>query len=95
MANETKYTSLAEMAADVDFVVHAVSVHDDLVAALKGIKDAWESLPGGTNYSPRVVEKWLINDMKPAIDAVRATIAKAEAQPKCPDRKRSVPSRHQ
>ena len=39
MANETKYTSLAEMAADVDFVVHAVSVHDDLVAALKGIKN--------------------------------------------------------
>ena len=41
-------------------------------AALKGIIVAWEHPPGGRRYSPREIEDWLHNNMKPAIDAVRA-----------------------
>ena len=35
---------------------------------------AWESLDGDRNYSPKNIERWLINDMKPVIDKFRAKI---------------------
>ena len=44
----------------------------NLKTTLKNIVDAWEALPGGRNYSVREVERWLIDDMKPAIDAARS-----------------------
>ena len=42
---------------------------------LKAVVAAWEALPGGRNYSQRVVQDWLVDDMKPAIDAARVAIA--------------------
>jgi hypothetical protein len=45
-----------------------------LERALRGVKDAWESLPEG-NYRPWQVEEWLVKKMKPAIDTVRAALA--------------------
>ncbi len=31
---------------------------------------AWDALPTG-NYAPSIIQEWLINDMKPAIDKIR------------------------
>ena len=39
--------------------------------ALENIIVAWESLEGNTSYSPAEIQRWLIEDMKPAIDDVR------------------------
>lgn len=52
----------------------------DVVDAAKGIVTAWEALPGGRSYGPRVVEEWLVDRMKPAIDALRARLAEFEAR---------------
>ena len=38
---------------------------------LTKIIDAWESLRGGRDYSPRDIENWLRNDMSPAINKAR------------------------
>ena len=38
---------------------------------------AWESLEGNRDYSPKEIERWLINDMKPVIDKFRAKIKNA------------------
>ncbi len=37
----------------------------------KEIIKAWESLEGDKRYSPHQIQKWLIEDMKPAIDKLR------------------------
>lgn len=42
--------------------------------ALKKIVAAWESLPEG-NHSPRVVERWMREKMKPAIDTCRDVLS--------------------
>lgn len=34
---------------------------------------AWESLSGG-NHSPRIIGRWLLDDMKPAIDELREAL---------------------
>jgi hypothetical protein len=38
---------------------------------LRNVIRAWEKLPGGQNYDARRVERWLRDDMKPAIDGAR------------------------
>jgi hypothetical protein len=38
---------------------------------LNKLIDAWESLPGGRNYSPDDIEDWLRRDMARAINAAR------------------------
>lgn len=38
---------------------------------LKQVIEAWEALPEG-HHSPRTIEQWLHEHMKPAIDAARA-----------------------
>ena len=43
--------------------------------ALRAVVAAWEALPGGRDYSIRIVQDWLVKDMKPAIDAARAALA--------------------
>jgi hypothetical protein len=40
----------------------------------KNIIKAWESLPGGENYSPKQIEKWLVNKMGPAINKAREQV---------------------
>jgi len=42
--------------------------------ALSDLVAAWESLPEG-NHSPRVIGAWLMDDMKPAIDAARKVLS--------------------
>lgn len=42
----------------------------------KRVIKAWESLKGDKNYTPKEIEKWLINEMKPAIDGLRKELKK-------------------
>lgn len=44
--------------------------------ALNDLIDAWEALRGGRQVSKRDVERWLQEDMKPAIDAGRAVLGR-------------------
>lgn len=44
-----------------------------LLKALSKTISAWEALPGG-DYAPSVVAKWLLDTMKPQIDALRAAL---------------------
>lgn len=47
---------------------------EGLRAALTALIVAWEALPGERRYSPAAVTAWLVQDMKPAIDAARAIV---------------------
>jgi hypothetical protein len=42
--------------------------------ALIDIIKAWESLPGGTNYSAQRILSWLVDDMQPAIANARKVL---------------------
>ncbi len=44
--------------------------------ALENLVDAWESLPGGRNYSPREVEAWMSKKLKPAFDRARRVLGR-------------------
>lgn len=50
-----------------------------LLAESKRIIKAWEKLDEG-NHHPNVIEHWLINDMKPAIDKLRKKMKKYESR---------------
>lgn len=52
---------------------------DPVLEALKAIVEAWEKLPGGMSYTPRIVGDWLIKDMKPAIDRARKALGEDDA----------------
>lgn len=39
---------------------------------LEDLIKAWESLPGNAEYPPRIIEKWLVQDMTPAIMKARS-----------------------
>lgn len=45
------------------------------MTTLEKIIKAWESLPGDRRYSVGEVQSWLINTMKPAIDAARKELS--------------------
>lgn len=42
----------------------------------KKVIKAWESLKGNKNYTPKEIEKWLIDEMKPSIDNLRKVLKK-------------------
>ena len=42
---------------------------------LKEIVEAWESLPEG-EHSYSIIQNWLVEDMKPAIDNIRKYLGK-------------------
>jgi hypothetical protein len=78
-----------DMKAEIDRLTYALSdalmeianlraTIADLVKALVEMVEAWEELPGGLQQPVRMVERWLIVDMKPAIDGARAALAKAK-----------------
>lgn len=49
----------------------------------KEIIAAWDKLPGGRNYSTREVQRWIIEDMAPAINSLRKKVKEhAESQGK-------------
>lgn len=60
-----------------------------LEATLQQLVSAWEVLPGG-HYSTEIIQKWLVEQMKPAIDKVRAALAGAPLQPSEADWLRAV-----
>ena len=43
---------------------------------LNDIIDAWESLEGGQNYTPDLIEHWLREDMSPAINKARKALGR-------------------
>lgn len=43
---------------------------------VKKLIEAWESLEGDKHHSSKDIERWLIKDMKPAIDALRKKLKK-------------------
>jgi hypothetical protein len=43
-------------------------------SVLQALVAAWEALPGGYGYTPRQIERWLVDDMSPAINAARAAL---------------------
>lgn len=47
---------------------------DRLRTQLQAVIAAWDSLPGGLGYSPKRVERWLVDDMAPVIGAARAVL---------------------
>lgn len=42
----------------------------------KKVIKAWESLKGDEKYTPKEIENWLVNEMKPAIDRLRKELKK-------------------
>jgi hypothetical protein len=44
--------------------------------SLNDLIDAWESLPGGQNYSAGAIEKWLRYKMSPAINRSRKVLGR-------------------
>lgn len=47
---------------------------DPVREALAGVVSAWETLSGG-HHSVRAVQKWLVEQMKPAIDNARLALS--------------------
>jgi hypothetical protein len=43
---------------------------------INDVINAWEALPGGTNYSPTQIAQWLSDDMAPAIQRARNAIGR-------------------
>ena len=62
---------------DVETINRLYAVNAELLEALEAVKTGWESLDEGI-YDVEVIEAWLFDDMKPAIDKARAAIAKAK-----------------
>jgi hypothetical protein len=53
-----------------------------LLAAAKALISAWESLPGGREYSPKQISNWLSDNMKPAVYGLRNAIRAVKAAEK-------------
>ena len=51
-----------------------------LASVVSDILLAWKSLPGGKNYPPEVIAKWLMEDMYPSIENARKALAALEAE---------------
>jgi hypothetical protein len=49
---------------------------DEVEAALNKLVDAWEALPGGRNYHPRDIERWLRDRMSLAINNARKVLGR-------------------
>ncbi|KFC64011.1 hypothetical protein FG93_05521 [Bosea sp. LC85] len=70
--------NMAMMVADVcNALPPAPSIDNGQAAALAGLVDAWESLPGGKFYSMKVIEAWLIDKMAPAVNQARALLGRS------------------
>ena len=54
-----------------------VDIVIDSQDALQAVIYAWEALSEG-NYSADVIQRWLVNDMKPAIDEARFTLLRRD-----------------
>lgn len=59
---------------DIKFAKALETKLSSLTEQLKKVVAAWESLPGGRNYSVSVMQEWISGPMKKAIDNVRAAL---------------------
>jgi len=57
----------------------AADALDAMERALSTTVTAWEAIGGNQRHSAATIERWLQESMKPAIDGIRATLAKLEA----------------
>lgn len=55
---------------------------EDFEWALRKCVRAWEALPQG-NHSPRTVEAWMRDFLKPAIDNARELLGEPTEPPNC------------
>lgn len=46
----------------------------NIVKEAQDVIKAWESLPGNKNYTPKEIQKWLVENMSPAINALRVKL---------------------
>lgn len=63
---------------DIDRLQDAEASLLKAVEVLQSMKVAWESLGGNQYHSPKAVERWLWDDMKPVMDNLRAFLANME-----------------
>ena len=52
--------------------------HRFWVKVVEEVINAWEALEGGKEYNVKIVEKWLMNDMKPMIDKLRVIVKESQ-----------------
>jgi len=43
---------------------------------INGMIDAWDAIPGGTHHSADVIQKWLVDDLGPAIARLRVFVGR-------------------
>lgn len=51
-------------------------MNSEAEVALNKLVDAWESIGGGKQISNAVIERWLADTMKPAIDEARRVLGR-------------------
>ena len=56
------------------------AVDDAMVKQLKAMVSAWEALPEGF-YTVDTMQKWIVDDLKPQIDAIRTLLAALQVKP--------------
>lgn len=47
---------------------------NSLLKSAKELIEAWEVLPGDKRYTPKEIQSWLLDHMKPAIDDLKDKI---------------------
>lgn len=57
-----------------DVKKHEADKYHAVWSALDNVVNAWESLEGGRNHTPRDVERWLSDHMSPAINKARKAL---------------------
>ena len=67
----TDSKNLEDRFDDLDDVKIIVSKEAEYEKQLHAIIDAWEAIQGGCQINVNVIEKWLADDMGPAINNVR------------------------
>lgn len=55
-------------------VCEAADEIERLKGAARDMVTAWESLPGNTHHSVSRAQRWIVEDMKPAVDKLRAAL---------------------
>lgn len=58
---------------EADYVDGGIK-HIRMKKEVKNLIKAWESLEGNKRYTPKEIEIWLVEKMKPAVDSLRETL---------------------
>jgi len=65
----------------IPLYAHPAPADRDAVEALEGMVAAWEATKSG-NTTVREIQRWLVEDMKPAIDKARAALRTLKGEQK-------------